>query len=330
MQSIIRIIIIVCLLAGCKDGKDYPEAIEVSKLGGTDLVPTLEQRIDRDKNQIYCSTFLYAWNEIKKNSKSVVIGPGFRQLRLINQSPLFKNSLAPEYIGNQLTFQGNSVIAKSEFAKSLPFELAFDKGNSKLIFGSTPVESFGFNGANQKAGSQAEILFYRNKDEFAIRLNTRAEDHEILLFTSPKLTGEALGDLIKVLNKEIKKSTKSKKLDKANWRYHFAEYDTLSVPIIAFNLEKNYHSIVGNMVAIDGQEFDVLKAYQRIALFLDHTGAKVESEAEIGLVTETVENLPKPKRLVFDKPFLMVFKRKSSKNPYLVAWIQNAELMIKK
>ncbi|WP_207430716.1 hypothetical protein [Sabulibacter ruber] len=330
MNSIIRFVLLACLLTGCSDGRDYPEAIDVTKLGATDLVPTLEQRIDRGKNQLYCSTFLYAWNEIKKNSKSVVIEKELTQLRLLDGSTLFKNSIAPEDIGNQVSFQGNSILAEAAFAKSLPFEFAFDRGNSELVFGSTPVESFGFNGFNPKAASQVELLLYRNREEFAVRLNPKAEDQEILLFTSPKLTGSSLGELLRILNKEIGKHGKSQKPEKEHWKYHFAEFDTLSIPEITFNLEKNYHSMVGNKVAIDGQEFDILKAYQRIALVLDHKGAKIESEAELGLVTEVVEGLPKPKRLVFDKPFLIVFKRRSSKNPYLVAWIQNAELMINK
>ena len=39
---------------------------------------------------------------------------------------------------------------------------------------------------------------------------------------------------------------------------------------------------------------------------------------------------PTPKKLIFDKPFLLVFKKKEFENPYFMAWINNSELMKRK
>ena len=38
---------------------------------------------------------------------------------------------------------------------------------------------------------------------------------------------------------------------------------------------------------------------------------------------------PKPKKLVFDKPFLILLKRTNAKNPYFGLWTTNTELMTK-
>ena len=38
---------------------------------------------------------------------------------------------------------------------------------------------------------------------------------------------------------------------------------------------------------------------------------------------------PKPKKMIFNRPFLILLKRAESKNPYFGLWIANTELMTK-
>ena len=71
-------------------------------------------------------------------------------------------------------------------------------------------------------------------------------------------------------------------------------------------------------------------AWQRTAFILDESGAEIESEAEAA--TEAIEEeyeKPKPKKMIFDKPFLILLKRTDAKNPYFGLWITNTELMMK-
>ncbi|QEE50097.1 hypothetical protein FUA48_11055 [Flavobacterium alkalisoli] len=71
--------------------------------------------------------------------------------------------------------------------------------------------------------------------------------------------------------------------------------------------------------------------YQRISFQLDENGAIIESEAEVA-VTEEMEPGEKivPKKMLINKPFLLLLKRRDSKNPYLAVWVQNTELLVKK
>ena len=80
--------------------------------------------------------------------------------------------------------------------------------------------------------------------------------------------------------------------------------------------------------------YEIVVAYQRTALLLDEAGAEIESEAYMATEAaeappENVEE-PQPKRLVFDRPFLLVMKRKEAEHSYFVAWIVNEELMKKR
>ncbi|KAA3437795.1 hypothetical protein [Rufibacter hautae] len=330
MNFYIRIVSIALLLSGCVYERDYSEVLDISQLKNTSFVPTLEQAIDKGKNQIYCSTLLFAWNEIREESSSnIEIRKATEQLIFINESTLFRNSLSENEINNQVAIEDDLISAKSEFSKSLPFIFHFERNNKNLRFGANLVESFGFNGSSPELASQVEVLFYCSEKEFAIRLKPKAEDQEVLLYLPSKTSG-SFEKLLRKLNQSIKTFSKSRSAEKDYWRYYFSEQDTLSIPILNFNLEKNYNTLVGSKVAINGKEFTVQEVNQQIALVLDHKGAEVQSEAEIGLVTGEIADLPKSKRIIFDKPFLVVFKKKSSVNPYLVAWITNAELMNKK
>lgn len=69
-------------------------------------------------------------------------------------------------------------------------------------------------------------------------------------------------------------------------------------------------------------------AYQRIIFELNEAGARIDSESRI--VVEDVDSnavVKHPKRLVLDKPFFIIMKKKSSLNPYFVMYVRNAELM---
>ncbi|MGV3540031.1 MAG: hypothetical protein ACO1OQ_09480 [Rufibacter sp.] len=332
MKKLLLQLLLLLLLASCTQKSDIP-AVEVLKSSSrTDFVPTLEQKIDRSKNQIYCSTLLYAWNEIRKETGGEIqIGKEFKLLRSLNQSQLFQNTLAEEEINNSISFEDYTIKASSEFSKALPFEIPFEENNHSLTFAGKRVESFGFNGVGPEKRTQVEILYYKNDQEFAIKLFPKESQHEIFLYTSPKVKGQSLQGLVSAFQKVSRRESAAQKKDESMWRYYFADEDVLSIPVLSFNLKKEYTSLVGNTVLMRDTAYTIEKASQRIALVLNHKGAKVESEAVFeAAATEAAEELPKPKRIIFDKPFLLVFQRKDAANPYLVAWIANTELMVKK
>ena len=69
--------------------------------------------------------------------------------------------------------------------------------------------------------------------------------------------------------------------------------------------------------------------YQRTAFVINERGAEVESKAEVAVTEEMVEELPKPKTMIFDKPYLILLKRIDSRYPYFAMFVSNSELMKK-
>jgi serine protease inhibitor len=137
------------------------------------------------------------------------------------------------------------------------------------------------------------------------------------------------------MNIEIKRLTeigkKEIKNNKTNWKYYYKEEDQLIIPKFNFNIETNYDSLEGKKFSSQNENYNIERAFQRTAFKLDESGAIIESEAEIEVTVEEIEEIekPKPKKLIFDKPFLILLKRTDEKNPYFGLWTTNTELMIK-
>ena len=136
---------------------------------------------------------------------------------------------------------------------------------------------------------------------------------------------------------EIEKLTKigktEKKNEKLRWKYYFADEDEVVIPKFNFNIETNYSTLEGNKFQTKTTDYQIEKAWQRTAFILDESGAEVESESIMIAFAASEEpedsEKPKPKKMIFDSPFLILLKRTDAKNPYFGLWTTNTELMIK-
>ena len=139
---------------------------------------------------------------------------------------------------------------------------------------------------------------------------------------------EMYADIL-VKTKFGKKEMGDKKLQ---WKYYMEEGDYLIIPKFKFNIETNYPTMEGKHFSTASGTYKIEQAWQRTAFLLDESGAVIESEAEVAVAVEEIEedyNKPKPKEMIFDKPFLLILKRVDGKNPYFGLWTTNAELMVK-
>ena len=117
-----------------------------------------------------------------------------------------------------------------------------------------------------------------------------------------------------------------------SWRYSFLRGDKLAIPKLAFNIKSGIKALEGNFFNAGAVTYVIQEAIQHTAFILDENGAEVESESTMTATTSTSipKEMPHPKNMIFNKPFLVVLKRKDSANPYFAAWIENSELMVKK
>jgi hypothetical protein len=92
-----------------------------------------------------------------------------------------------------------------------------------------------------------------------------------------------------------------------------------------FDITHSYNELIGRFfINKNFEEYFITEAVQSIRFKLDEKGALLKSESRIGGAPIS----PRPKFLIFDKPFLLVMKEKKGTYPYFAVWIDNAELMV--
>ena len=321
-------------LCGCNDSREFKEVKKLSEYPKTEFLPTLENKISKDKNAVYCVTLLYAWDEVRKVIKSplqINSKKNTQDLVLFHNSTSFKNVLNADENSSSVDVEGDRITAKAEFDKSLPFEFDLRGFNNKLTFNGTKVASFGSFGGRGDVYKTIDILYYKNDNEFIIKLLPKDQQHEIILFKTKKQF-KNFAQMNSELAKKKSLGKKEQKQQSKYWKYYLQDEDEVIIPKFNFNIETNYQNIEGNQINTSKNNYVIEKAYQRTAFILDEKGAIIESEViieEVVLDEMEEQEKPKPKKMRFDKPFFILLKKTTAKNPYFVLLANNAELMVK-
>ena len=353
MSRIIRIVfgfLVVIALASCASG-EAPSSTSSQKAEstvaedtfhyednaaefvGTVLVPTLEHRISKDSNAVYCATMLYAWDKAREIfQEPIVVSSQYRDLQLLNASTSHKNTLSPsEYMAEGIA-KGNSVVVRSRFEKNLPFDAQFNTFDNRLKFNGKTVPAFGKAGNwGSECQDQIKILYYQNDRHFLVKLIPEDKKHEILLYM-PDHAFSTFAEMQQKVSQLIEQGNRERKVEDSKWKYVFSVGDDeLLIPKFDFDISTVYRSLIGNHFSVGLQDWMISKAWQQVAFRLDENGAAVKSEAvvECTLGIEDAPKRPQPKKMIFDRPFYVLLKRADASQPYFVLWVANTELMVK-
>lgn len=318
----------------------------------TTITPHLFQKIVKGKNIVYCSTFQLAWNElrdkiiredIKLENQPAMVGilnkkyaskadlsensyfatAGYGKQNIINKinealtrkfgkdAPKVKDRLGPE-----------DIIAYAYLYKNLAFSPAFEDLKNPVRFNSScPVKGFGIDSVedkHRKIIEQVEIPYYKNDNEFVVKLTPKVRNDEIFLAkVAPKAT---LYDTLKYVQSKNNLYTSD----------FLEEGDSLQVPKFEFKLEKSYKELENkHLLNKNFKDYYISKAIQNIDFKLNEKGAILKSEAKMVVALGCLP-VQKNKYLIFDRPFLIYLKEKKSNNPYLVIWAENTDLFVRK
>lgn len=307
-----------------------PEEQDLSNFTETQFNLTLEHKIDSKKNNIYCVTMLYAWDEIRiALANKITINKGLEDLTLLNNSKSFFEVLKQNEYTVNTEITEFEINANAEFSKMLPFKIPFEK-DFEILFNEQKIAAFGCYGPGYEFREQMDILYYESDDHFVVQLNPIDKEHSLILYKT-NMTFPSMSAYLTALNNVIELGKQEMKTEENSWKYDFNDDDVLKIPKFSFNLSTNYPSLVGNTFIGDSKNYQITRAWQRTAFHLDEGGAIIESEAAMYAAVEAMEEeKPTPKKLIFDKPFLILSKRVDAQHPYFCMWVANTELMIKK
>ena len=324
---------IACNLANKKTEpvwSELPEVTILENLKQTDFSITLENQISDNKNIIYSPTFLFAWDKIEEELKSPII-PGDQNsldFKLLNKSISHQNSLIDtEYTASAQVIDG-AIFAEAFFNKTLPFETKLQVFESPIKFDSIKVLAFGMYYYDEQTIKITEILYYRDDNNFILKLSPKDKQHEIILAKGISKY-KTLKDAIALTTDLIEKGKQERINNNLIWKYKIVNDDLFAIPNVKFNIKTNYKSLEGqNFFTKDNKEHIIQEAYQRTGFILNENGAVVESHAIVKV--DSASDAPivtHPKKMIFDKPFLIIVKRVDKRNPYFVMKVANAELL---
>ncbi len=350
------------------DTYDFGDVKSADDFKTTHISPYLSQNISPKKNTVYCATFQLVWDKCRTtlcDNKPIQVTPQSQMANKLNQHPFPKNSLSKECytvvvapvggIASEVTKQFPGVqphltpaplgIKQLTFycylKKGTPFEEDFEVLKKPISFqtysGKKKIKSFGLQPTvtNISTGhsiftKQVQLLHYKNKDDFVIRLTTNGKQKDEI-YLAKLLPSKTLAETLQNVNERIKK--KSVPYD----RFNLETVDTLAVPVMELNVEKTYTELVGKTIQTKNKStMAIYVAKQRIQLRIDETGSVLISEAEVEVAAMSYKDdeaeprkppPPTPRQLIFDKPFLMYIKEPKAKEPYFAAWMATTELM---
>jgi hypothetical protein len=189
-------------------------------------LPTLEHEFAKNRNAVYCSSFLYAWDQIRNIIKAPIkIDSSLHDLYLVNKSRSYVNTLTKNEYSAKAEIRGPLILVKSEFQKSLPFKNEFVVSDEPLVFNGKRVPSFGVDGS---ANTTIQILYYNNDSDFMIKILMKDDQHEILLSMSES-DYKSFADIVRDVKRRTDRGKVEMRDEGQRWKYYVTYYDMVSV-----------------------------------------------------------------------------------------------------
>jgi hypothetical protein len=344
---------------GKPNAKEEPERVFAGSsdlLNQTVVVPVLDTSIPENTSAVWCISLQLAWNRLRNDivKEPIKLSNGQKLADRLNNAEESENDVPPTdcFATAGAVDQGIVDEIQSGLAKQFPqntmppisgirggyvafgyvkadvrYAYQFFNNREWLTFTQADgravrVRSFGLPEFSKTAPleggcrNQVRVLF-REGGWFAVDLSHRTTPNQVMLAKLPRR--DTLAATLTELNEKLAGSQSKPLPDSA----------TLLVPNVNWRIEHDYRDLEGNAflnASMQGRK--LVKAFQFVDFKMDRFGAAVESGAVLGSDNgHQREEDPNPDRYHFDRPFLIVMKKRDAKNPFFVMWVDNAELL---
>jgi hypothetical protein len=321
----------------------------------TVIVPTLDTPIPEGKNAIWCASFQLAWNKLKSDvTKGPVQLQGAEEIaKRLNDANVTEADL-PEgswYAAAGLVKDGIEKSIQREMQRRFPRRPAPDFGEhpdrvavaysyleSEVRFAKLfevldePLMFTDASGREAKlAGfgilektvrehrdrdlqAQVRVLAVKSPAEFAVQLLGEPTATELILVMLP--ARNTLATLLVDADAVLKVGQR------------LAVHNTLAVPILNSWIVHRYKELESRPILNESLPDSFLAvAYQMIRFKLDRSGVELKSEAVIE--SDKKADGGDPVQLHFNRPFLILLKKRGAAQPFFAMWVDNAELLRK-
>jgi hypothetical protein len=328
-----------------------------TQLSQTVILPAFASPMVPGKNNIWCSTFQLAWNELKSTFKVPIVAKGAEDLsQLLNtagqsKADLLENSYyaAAGSVQNGIIqkiqtdmarrFPGASVpsfnsadilIAFAYLEAYLKFREPFEEIERPLTFSDSTgkqsqVNAFGV----WKSHGQTRDRMMRQVDLLFCTMDPKDKMTEFALdlckFTQPYQVVVAMIDSKVTLQKTYETvQEKIRQFPDQQIESHFRRVqpgENLVVPELFWQINHHFSELIDKpFMGVD----PISEAFQMIRFRLDRSGAVLQSEAKFAV--KSAKDAPM-RVFLLNKPFLIYLKKRDAQQPFFVMWVDNAELL---
>lgn len=328
----------------------------------TIILPTLDSPIPESKSAIWCSSFQLAWNRLKTDvaREPIRLEKAEELADQLNQAEASEADLAPEtfYAAAGLVRDGvvqriqrdmaqkfpevprprfsvpqNGAVAYGYLRAGVKFSIPFFENDERFLFsssagGPSAVVAFGIRPKDADAydglRTQIAVLFVehdyksrkRDPGEFILDPYRSSLPHQLLLARVKRQP--TLSAMLANVQRKMAAMPEN------SYTSSFHSNDTLLVPNMNWRIEHHFTELEGTdkrflNSTLQGLYLDT--AVQWIRFRMDRSGAELESEAKIEMKNGY------PRAFHFDRPFLIIMKKRDAKQPFFVMWVDNAELL---
>jgi hypothetical protein len=335
----------------------------------TVVLPTLDTTIPDKKSSIWCISIQLAWNRLKNDitKESVKLKNGQEIADRLNNAEESESDMASaDYFalagrvkdgivqkieaGLAQKFPQNSmppiesfpggVVAFGYVKADVHYDFQFLNNPEWLSFKGSdgvtvPVRSFGLPEKRDPdlflEGSLKQVrLLFRDGGKFAVDLSYQSTPYQIILAKMPRMS--TLAATLTELNEKIA----------ASKPIGLKSSMSLLVPNIDWRVEHSFTELQGQdklflnaaMVHDGPNPIEFLAIlFQFVDFKMNRTGASVRSGTYVAgdrINGHEHEEDTNPDHFHFDRPFLIVMKKRDAKHPCFVMWVDNAELLCKR
>jgi hypothetical protein len=330
----------------------------------TVVVPTLESAIPEGKSAVWCASFQFAWNHLKTDvvGEPIHLKKADALADQLNRGGSSESDLAAEDVYATAGWMRDDIASRiiSEMARRFPqappprlgpqepdgavayaylqarvaFTHPFIDDKEPLLFTdahgtASPVRSFGLprrarpTGRPEPIREQIEVLYAGEEArsdepdfaEFVLDPSKDTRPYQVLL---AKVHREpTLAAAVAAVSQRIREDARP------SHERQIGPNDVLLIPTMSWRLEREFAELEGRDKAFLNAKLAgayIEKAVQCVEFRLDRAGAAVASDAAV-----IVKSLPRWFRL--NRPFLLILQKRGAAEPFLVMWVENAELL---
>ena len=245
-----------------------------------------------------------------------------------DMAALFPSHDLPDF--SNYGFEPNGIFAYSFIRANVPFKYPFRHMDQGLAFTNsqgiqTRVAGFGLWRAylrrHKSIREQVEVLYVEFRDrsfevrECAVDLCRHSRPYQVVVAMV-----EPRGSLAETLEHLRTQMASFKQPPYGEVDRRLGANDELRVPEMFWRIDHRFKELTDKMVANSNPPMPIVEALQMIEFRLDRSGAVLESEARLIVMSA-------PRHFEFNRPFLVYVQKRDAEHPFFVMWVDNAELL---